>query len=116
MTAMLAARPLEHAQLNRVGDPGRPQMRRVRKLFSLMIGSDPQPSEGQMRVIREHMLMGDRLADAVVDMYKSLPAGEGRKLVDQALEQGQLQEPQALLVVQVPVQLLLLLAQVQAQQ
>lgn len=88
MTAMLAARPLDHAQLNRVGDPGRPQMRRVRKLFSLMIGSDPQPSEGQMRVIREHMLMGDRLADAVVDMYKSLPAGEGRKLVDQALEQG----------------------------
>ncbi|WP_417215406.1 oxygenase MpaB family protein [Alcanivorax sp.] len=88
MTAMLATSPLDHADLNRVGDPERPQMRRVRKLFSLMIGSDPQPSEGQMRVIREHMLMGDTLADAVVHMYKSLPAGEGRKLVDQALEHG----------------------------
>lgn len=88
MTAMLATSPLDHADLNRVGDPERRQMRRVRKLFSLMIGSDPQPSEGQMRVIREHMLMGDTLADAVVHMYKGLPAGEGRKLVDQALEHG----------------------------
>lgn len=34
------------------------------------------------------MQLGDPLADAVVAMYKDLPTGQGRKLLDQALENG----------------------------
>lgn len=88
MTAMLQKLPLDPASLNRVGDPTRPGMNKVRALFKWMLDSDPQPTEGQMKVIRESMLSGDPLADAVVAMYGQLPAGKGRKLVDQALEQG----------------------------
>lgn len=76
------------AQLNRVGDPNRPGMKAPRRLFTWLLGSDPQPSASQMDEIKRHMQMGDRLADAVVAMYKTLPAGQGRKLVDQALEHG----------------------------
>ena len=84
MTAM----PLDPARLNRVGEPCRPGVRKARTLFKWMLGSDPQPTTGQMAVIREAMLCGDPLADAVVAMYGTLPAGQGRKRVDQALEQG----------------------------
>ena len=74
--------------LTRVGDPNRPGLKLGRRLFRLIYGSDPHPSTGQMEEIRRHMLMGDPLADAVVAMYAELPTGQGRKLVDQALEQG----------------------------
>ena len=74
--------------LTRVGDPNRPALKSLRRVFRLLYGSDPHPTQGQMADIKRHMLMGDRLADAVVEMYKDLPAGQGRKLVDQALEQG----------------------------
>lgn len=75
-------------QLTRVGDPDRRSMKSARQMFKWMLGSDPQPSAGQMVEIRKHMLMGDELADAVVAMYKTLPAGVGRKMLDQALEKG----------------------------
>jgi hypothetical protein len=75
-------------QLTRVGDHRRPGLKSARRLFKWMLGSDPQPSAGQIEEIKRHMLMGDTLADAVVAMYKTLPAGQGRKLLDQALEQG----------------------------
>jgi hypothetical protein len=74
--------------LTRVGDPNRPGMRWGRRIFRWMLGSDPHPTSRQMNEIRRHMLMGDARADAVVAMYKTLSAGEGRKLVDQALESG----------------------------
>lgn len=74
--------------LTRVGDPDRPGMRWPRRIFRLAYGSDPHPSPGQLEAIRRHMLMGDPLADEVIAMYGELPAGKGRKLVDQALEQG----------------------------
>lgn len=74
--------------LTRVGDPNRPALKTMRRVFRLLYGSDPHPTPGQMADIKRHMLMGDRLADAVVEMYKDLPAGQGRKLVDQALEHG----------------------------
>lgn len=77
---------IEH--LTRVGDPNRPGMRVMRRVFRWLLGGDPQPSPGQMADIKRHMLMGDPLADAVVAMYKELPSGQGRKLLDQALEQG----------------------------
>lgn len=74
--------------LTRVGDPDRPGMKPVRTVFKWIYGSDPHPTAGQMQTIRQHMQMGDRLADGVVAMYKTLPPGQGRKLLDQALEQG----------------------------
>jgi len=74
--------------LTRVGDPNRPALKSMRRVFRLLYGSDPHPTPGQMADIKRHMLMGDRLADVVVEMYKDLPAGQGRKLVDQALEHG----------------------------
>lgn len=88
MTAMMQELPLDPARLSRVGDPNRPGVKKVRTLFKWMLGSDPQPTERQMAVIRESILSGDPLADAVVGMYGQLPAGQGRKMVDQALEQG----------------------------
>ncbi len=79
----------------RMGNPDRPKLKPVRRLFRLLYGSDPQPTPGQMRDIERHMMMGDRLADAVVQMYKDLPAGKGRKMLEQALEEGigSLEEP-----------------------
>ena len=74
--------------LNRVGDPDRPGMKTPRRLFTRLLGSDPHPSAAQVDEIKRHIQMGDRLADAVVAMYKRLPAGQGRKLLDQALENG----------------------------
>lgn len=88
MTAMPNDTTFNPAGLNRVGDPDRPGMARVRKVFTWLNGSDPHPSAGQMAVIRDAMLQGDPLADAVVALYGELPAGQGRKLTDQALEQG----------------------------
>ena len=88
MTSMMQELPLDPAKLNRVGNPNRAEVRKVRTLFRWILGSDPPPTPKQMTVIRESILSGDPLADAVVAMYGRLPAGEGRKLLDQALEHG----------------------------
>ncbi|MDF1628758.1 MAG: oxygenase MpaB family protein [Alcanivoracaceae bacterium] len=74
--------------LNRVGDPNRPSLRWGRRIFRWIYGSDPHPTAGQMNEIRRSMLSGDPRADAVVAMYKRLAAGQGRQLLDQALENG----------------------------
>ncbi|HEY6877089.1 MAG TPA: hypothetical protein VI299_03680, partial [Polyangiales bacterium] len=60
----------QHPVHARIGDPTRRGVRGVRKVFTYLIGSDPQPTKGQMEEIRRHMLAGDPLADAVVAMYK----------------------------------------------
>lgn len=85
---MTVPAPAQLIPLNRVGDPDRPGMKLPRRLFTWMLGSDPHPSPSQLEEIKRHMQMGDRLADAVVAMYKALPPGRGHKLVDQALEHG----------------------------
>lgn len=74
--------------LTRVGNPDRSGLRWGRRVFRWIYGSDPHPTPGQMTEIRRSMLTGDSRADAVVAMYKKLPAGQGRKLLDQALESG----------------------------
>ena len=74
--------------LTRVGNHERSSLKIGRRFFKLVYGTDPHPSDRQIQDIKRHMMMGDPLADAVVEMYKSLPAGQGRKLLDQALEQG----------------------------
>lgn len=75
-------------QLPRMGDANRSSLKATRRLFTFICGTDPHPSPGQLSSIEQHMMMGDPLADAVVAMYKDLPAGQGRKLLDQALESG----------------------------
>ncbi|MEE4250550.1 MAG: oxygenase MpaB family protein [Alcanivoracaceae bacterium] len=85
---MTSASQLPLNVLTRVGDPNRPGMRWGRRIFRWLYGSDPHPSQGQMNEIRRSMLSGDSRADAVVAMYKKLPAGQGRRLLDQALENG----------------------------
>lgn len=72
----------------RMGNPNRPELKNIRRLFYLILKSDPHPSAGQLQTIQRFMMKGDPLADAVVAMYKDLPAGEGRKLLEQALENG----------------------------
>lgn len=74
--------------LTRVGNPRRAGMRAGRLLFRLVYGSDPQPTDGQLEEIKHQMLSGDPLADAVVALFRELPNGQGRKLLDQALEHG----------------------------
>ncbi|HET8705158.1 MAG TPA: oxygenase MpaB family protein [Pseudomonadales bacterium] len=86
--------------LTRVGDHHRRELKKPRQFFKWMLGSDPQPSDAQVEELKRYLLMGDRLADAVVAMYRDLPTGQGRKLLDQALEQGidSLEEPPQALV------------------
>lgn len=74
--------------LKRIGDYQRPSLKPLRTLVKWMTGSDPHPTAAQVNSLAQYTLMGDPLADGVVAMYKSLPAGQGRKLVDQALERG----------------------------
>jgi len=86
--------------LTRVGDHRRRELKKPRQFFKWMLGSDPQPTDGQVEELKRYILMGDKLADAVVAMYRELPTGQGRKLLDQALEQGisSLDEPPQALV------------------
>lgn len=79
----------QHIQyLPRMGSPDRRKLKPLRSLFRVLYRSDPHPSVEQMKDIERHMQMGDKLADAVVQMYKDLPSGQGRKMLDLALEQG----------------------------
>ena len=74
--------------LPRLGNPNRRALKPLRSLVKLMYGTDPHPSPGQIATVERYMQLGDPLADAVVAMYKDLPTGQGRKLLDQALENG----------------------------
>lgn len=76
------------AGLNRVGDHRRRSLRFQRALFRVLVGSDPQPSDAQVEELKRFMVMGDPLADAVVELYGTLPGGKARALLDQALEHG----------------------------
>ena len=74
--------------LTRVGDPERASLRRTRRIIRFLVGSDPHPTPGQLDAIRLNMCVGDPLAEAVVSMHASLAAGQGRELLEQALEHG----------------------------
>jgi hypothetical protein len=78
----------EIAALARVGDHHRPSLRRQRRLFRWMVGYDPHPTDAQVDELKRYMVMGDPLADALVEHFASLPGGRGRALLDQALEHG----------------------------
>lgn len=72
----------------RVGDIHRPELEGARKLMRFQLGSDPKPSEAQLEEFVSYLRMGDPLADAVVATYRTMPAGRGRRMVEQALEHG----------------------------
>ncbi len=74
------------AALDRVGDHRRPSLGGKRRLFQWMVGSDPQPTDAQIDELKRYMVMGDPLADAVVAHFGTLPGGQGRALLDQALD------------------------------
>ncbi len=74
--------------LARVGNYRRPSLRRQRWLFQWVVGSDPQPTDAQVEELKRYIVTGDPLADAVVEMYKSLPGGRGRALLEEALAHG----------------------------
>lgn len=76
------------AVLTRVGDHRRPSLRVRRRLFRMIWRFDPHPTDAQVEELKRYIVMGDPLADAVVTMYRELPAGEGPKLLDQALQHG----------------------------
>lgn len=61
-----------------------------RRLFGDWINvEDAIPSQNDaIRRLNDHFWEGDPLMDAVADMFKRLPAGQGRKQFEQALEQG----------------------------
>ncbi|MGH7436564.1 MAG: oxygenase MpaB family protein [Polyangiaceae bacterium] len=87
-------------ELTRVGDPDRKSLRRMRRVFRFLVGSDPHPTQHQLEAIRRNMQVGDPLAEGVVSMYASLPPGQGRAVLDQALEKGieSIERPPAALV------------------
>ncbi|MGH3675363.1 MAG: oxygenase MpaB family protein [Mycobacterium sp.] len=56
--------------------------------YRLLAPGDIKPTAAQRDSYRRFTQMGDPLADAVVAMFRRLPAGEGRRLFEVAVEQG----------------------------
>lgn len=86
-------------KLTRVGDHRRKSLNGGRRLFKLFYGFDPHPNTERVNHIKQHMVMGDTLADATVAAFAELPGNTGRKMLDTALEHGIAQvenPPQAL--------------------
>lgn len=74
------------AALDRLGDHHRPTLRRQRRLFRWILGTDPHPTDAQVEALKRFLVMGDPLADAVV-AHPGMQ-GQGRALLDQALAHG----------------------------
>lgn len=75
---------------SRLADPYAPVDWRVKLLFRFVsdTGRPPEMEPAQIEELARQLNRGDPLADAVVALYGELPPGQGRKLLDQALEQG----------------------------
>lgn len=85
---MTAAARITPTAPRRVPDPAARNSWRVRLLGRLLTSADLTPEPAQLQAFVQYLNMGDPLADAVVALYHQLPAGEGRRLVDLALEKG----------------------------
>jgi hypothetical protein len=59
-----------------------------KKLATRILGGDPTPTQKQLAQWQNLFFEGDPLADAVVEMYDRLPAGQGHKLLLKALDEG----------------------------
>lgn len=58
------------------------------KLATHLASTDMRASPAQIAAFRTYATQGDPLADAVVLEMRTLPAGQGRRLFEQALERG----------------------------
>jgi hypothetical protein len=56
--------------------------------YRLLAPGDVRPTVAQRDAYRRFTQMGDPLADAVVAMFRRLPAGDGRRLFELAVEHG----------------------------
>lgn len=66
-----------------------PKMPLMLKLLGqFVVKGDPKPSSQQLDHFGKLSQFGDPLGDDVARMYRRLPAGQGRRLLEQALEQG----------------------------
>lgn len=73
----------------RAGDPvARHQEFRSKAFQRILAGRALPVDPEQLQGLARQMYDGDPLADAVIVMYQQLPPGQGRKLLDKALEQG----------------------------
>lgn len=73
----------------RVADPTlRLKGWRSKLMQRLFAGREMEVTPAQLQEFVGYLSQGDPLADAVIAMYQELPAGEGRRLVDRALDQG----------------------------
>lgn len=73
----------------RVPDPTARQTGwRSRLLQRLIAGREIEVTPAQLQEFMGYLNQGDPLADAVIAMYQELPAGQGRRLLDKALEEG----------------------------
>lgn len=73
---------------SRVSDPFTKDNWRVRLMMRLLTKDNVRPEPKQLEEFIKYQWMGDPLADAVIETYFSLPAGEGRKMVERALDKG----------------------------
>jgi mpaB/rubber oxygenase-like protein len=83
---MAATEPaLENARLP---DPRMLQAFPFKPGLRLFIREDIRAQREQVEAFRRFAAVGDRLADDLICEMRSLPAGEGRRLFEQAVEQG----------------------------
>lgn len=85
---MTAAFKIPAGAPSRMSDPFTKDNWQVRLLMKLLAREDVRPEPKQVEEFTKYQWIGDPLADAVVAMYFRMPAGEGRKLVEEALEKG----------------------------
>ncbi len=72
----------------RIPDPASRRSWKVRALGRLVTSANLEFTDEQIDSYVKYLNMGDPLADAVIAMYGEFPAGQGRKMLEQALEHG----------------------------
>lgn len=92
---MTVAARFPHSRPTRLPDPASRNNWKVRALSRLLYSADITPEPAQLESYVHYLNLGDPLADAVIAMYQEFPAGQGRKLVEQALEHGLASVPDA---------------------
>lgn len=85
---MTAAARFPHSRPTRIPDPASRQNWKVRALGRLLTPANLHFTDEQINAYVKYLNLGDPLADAVIALYGELPAGQGRKMVEQALEHG----------------------------
>ncbi|MGH8493832.1 MAG: oxygenase MpaB family protein [Moraxellaceae bacterium] len=85
---MTAAAKFPSSRPSRIPDPSSRQNWKVRALGRLLTSANLEFTQEQLDTYIPYLNAGDPLADAVIAMYGEFPAGQGRKMMEQALEHG----------------------------